>query len=98
MGHHNFDEARVTMTPLEYGKCPSRCNNSFVIFLSFFRLFFFLSFYTNIAVNGMWTKLGGTARRDSRCAYHDDGFDAGNERQLVPPASRISGRVTVDSR
>lgn len=32
------------------------------------------------------------------CAYHDDGFDAGNERQLVPPASGISGRVTVDSR
>lgn len=31
-------------------------------------------------------------------AYHDDGFDAGNERQLVPPASGISGRVTVDSR
>lgn len=32
------------------------------------------------------------------CAYHDDSFDAGNERQLVPPASGISGRVTVDSR
>lgn len=75
MDYHNFDEARVTMTPLEYGKCPSRCNNSFVIdttpcrsfsflsfFLFFFRLFFFFSFYTNIAVNAMWTKFGGTAR------------------------------------